>query len=290
MVISDSCVRSRFPRRCRPMKQVSAFVTFDRKFLSALAVSALLVISAGCKTTTKGDSKKSAEEKRSEPTAVKKTDGSDGSRNTDSDRSKDESRRTTKTEDKTDGSPRKSEPVDGRRDEAVDKSDKKSGNVEKADTADRAQTQSGKEDKRTDNDSTRNPRTDRTDSDKDKARRPDEKDELAEVRRVKEQKEIRPEDKNDGFVSDSAYQVFITVFARDEAEATRVGKADASRKALNLILKDVNRASEGARKEMKRYVDTNGEVIKVVRESRDSWSIVFRVQKEGMREFVKRLK
>lgn len=289
MAVSGSCVRSWIPRRSGPLRAFSVRNLSRAGALGLLAVLAF-VAALSCKSTGKDERSKSSTEKNEPAVTLKKEESADSTKSSDSHPSKSDPKRTPKTEEKRDSSTRTPDDKDRAREEKTESSDKRSVATDKKDSSDASNTQNRKDEKRSDADSSRNPKNDNT-REKDNPRRTEESDEaLVEIRRSKASKEIRPEDKTDGFVSDSAYQVFITVFARDESEAMRVGKADASRKALNLILKDLNRASENARKEMKRYVETNGEVIKVVQESRDSWSIVFRVQKEGMREFVKRLK
>ncbi|MBI3394224.1 MAG: hypothetical protein HY042_00135 [Spirochaetia bacterium] len=73
----------------------------------------------------------------------------------------------------------------------------------------------------------------------------------------------------------------------------KMGRVEAARKTMNLILtsdQGPRRITEDGRRELKRFIETNGEVVKIVRESGDSWSVVFRVKKDGLREHLKRIK
>ena len=107
------------------------------------------------------------------------------------------------------------------------------------------------------------------------------------------QSEIPAELRQDGMISPSVYQVFITVIGTDREEALQNGQTKAARKVLNLIRKTAQDSgrpiSEKSLQELRNMIRENGRIFKMVQEPNGAWSVVYRVEKEGLRGFIRRL-
>ena len=104
---------------------------------------------------------------------------------------------------------------------------------------------------------------------------------------------LAAEFRKEGMLSQNQYQVFITAFGETPAEARENGLQEARLKALNLMSKDPvlngRRLSSRNMKDLKRFIQQYGKVIKVHKEPSGSWSVVLRIEKSGLRNYLMRL-
>jgi hypothetical protein len=93
-------------------------------------------------------------------------------------------------------------------------------------------------------------------------------------------------------IDQDSYEVFVTVFAGSRKEAQMKSKSDASRKAYNQLLQDRKgpRLSDQAQKDLRRYIESNGELVDLERRSEESWSARLRMDHDRLKTFMKRLK
>lgn len=100
--------------------------------------------------------------------------------------------------------------------------------------------------------------------------------------------------RQNGFVSASSYQVFVTAFGSSEAEARDNGLAEGRRKALNLMRTDPalrgRTLGADAAEELRRVVQNSSRIVRLQREPNGSWSVVILVEKEGLKAFLRRLR
>lgn len=105
--------------------------------------------------------------------------------------------------------------------------------------------------------------------------------------------EIPPEMKRNGMVSSSTYQVYITVVSTNEADAQKLADSEARQKAYNLICQEPfmpRVLSDSGKKDVRRLVETNGKIVKFVKENETSWSAVLHVQKENLRTHLQQIR
>jgi hypothetical protein len=96
-----------------------------------------------------------------------------------------------------------------------------------------------------------------------------------------------------GMVSSSTYQVFVTAFGNSEGDVKEAALRDAKQKAFNLILKEpfVSRTiSDQGKKEIKNIIEENGKIVRLQKESGDTWSAVFQINKPGLQNHLKQLR
>lgn len=105
---------------------------------------------------------------------------------------------------------------------------------------------------------------------------------------------ITAEMRTNGFVNASSFQVFVTAFGSSESEAREAGLTEGRRKALNLMRTDPvlqNKALSGSSaRELKRVIQESSRILALRREPNGSWSVVIRVEKEGLKAFLRRLR
>ena len=106
---------------------------------------------------------------------------------------------------------------------------------------------------------------------------------------------ITAEMRQNGFVSASSYQVFVTAFGSSESEARESGLAEGRRKALNLMRTDPalrgRTLSAESAEELRRVVQNSSRIVRLQQEPNGgSWSVVILVEKEGLKAFIRRLR
>ncbi len=103
----------------------------------------------------------------------------------------------------------------------------------------------------------------------------------------------REEKTQSGMIAADTYQVFVTVFGNSKDEAMQQGKVDAKLKAYNLLLKEHrsgNRLSERGRRDLRQFIDRNGEVTDVTRNSENSWNVTMQIKNPSLQSFLKKLR
>ncbi|MBI3394889.1 MAG: hypothetical protein HY042_03560 [Spirochaetia bacterium] len=98
--------------------------------------------------------------------------------------------------------------------------------------------------------------------------------------------DIPLEMKKNGMVSSSTYQVFVTVVANSEQEALKLADSTARQKAFNLMVQEPfmpRQISDFGQKEVRKLIETNGKMVKFVKDNETSWSAVLHITKEGLR-------
>ena len=100
--------------------------------------------------------------------------------------------------------------------------------------------------------------------------------------------------KNDGFISASVFQVFITVFGSDESEARSAGLNQGLRKALNIIRHHPSmrgkRLSRAALNELRMELQANAKIVALRRKSSGAWDVVLRIERENLKSYIRRLR
>ena len=106
--------------------------------------------------------------------------------------------------------------------------------------------------------------------------------------------EIPSDMRQDGMIDSSTYQVFITAFGSSEEEARLNGLTEARHKAFNLMRKDPalqgKSLGSGSLQELRQLIARNGKIVRIQQEPNGSWSVVLRIEKEGLRGYLRRLR
>lgn len=104
---------------------------------------------------------------------------------------------------------------------------------------------------------------------------------------------IEDDSLTEGMISSSTYQVNVTAFGANEAEARAAGEKEARRKAYALILKEPffrGFLSEDGKQQIRRLVEEKGRIVKVEHVRDNAYNVTYRItQPGGLRNFFKNI-
>ena len=103
---------------------------------------------------------------------------------------------------------------------------------------------------------------------------------------------VRGEGSSTAAGAEDRYEVFVTVFASSRREAESRCRADAARKAYNILLTE-NRGgnlSDSAKRDLKRYIDQEGDLIDLEEKEPGTYTARFSISRPAVRTYMRRLK
>lgn len=99
--------------------------------------------------------------------------------------------------------------------------------------------------------------------------------------------------RRNGLISSSTYQVSVVLKAKSREEAKLSGEAQAKERAFFLIMQEPfirKYLSPKSRDDVLSLVESSGRVVRVFPEKDGSWSVVFQVNRIGLRSDLERLR
>lgn len=99
--------------------------------------------------------------------------------------------------------------------------------------------------------------------------------------------------KKNGMISSSTYQVWVTTIADNERQALINGEELAKNRALKLLrIEPFTRGglSQWGANQLQNLVEKHGHVVKIVEESANNWTVIYHIQKIGLRDDLQKLR